>query len=107
MVPLLVGGRVLGRSGPWQVGALSMETNDVPSANVPMTNYSVLRVNRDVLSRSRIGLVATSRRPSSGATPNNYAGGVDAQFNLLSDIFINAYWAKTQTDGKDRNDPGQ
>ncbi len=81
-----------------------METNDVPSANVPMTNFSVLRVNRDVLSRSRIGLVATSRRPSSGATPNNYAGGVDAQFNLLSDIFINAYWAKTQTDGKDRND---
>jgi hypothetical protein len=67
-----------------------------------MTNFSVLRVNRDVLSRSRIGMVATSRK-SSGGAPGNYAGGVDAQFNLRSDIFVNAYWAATQTDGRTGN----
>ena len=91
---------MLGRSGGWQVGALSMETDDVPTAGVPLTNFSVLRVNRDVLSRSRIGMVATSRNPSVGNSASNYSAGVDAQFNVRSDIFINAYWAGTQTSGK-------
>ena len=100
VVPIIGGARVLGRSGGWQVGALSMETNDVPSAGVPLTNFSVLRVNRDVLRRSRIGMVATSRNPSAGNSANNYSAGVDAQFNVRSNIFINTYWARTQTTGK-------
>ena len=99
VVPLLAGGRVLGRTGGWQVGALTMETNDVPEAGVPMTNFSVLRVNRDILSRSRIGMVATSRNPSAGNSAANYSAGVDAQLNVRSDIFINAYWAGTKTSG--------
>ena len=94
-VPIIAGGRVLGRAGPWQVGALSMETDDVAAASVPMTNFSVLRVNRDVLSRSRIGMVATSRNPQ-GADRGSYAAGVDAAFNIKSDFFINAYWSGTQ-----------
>jgi hypothetical protein len=81
------------------VGALSMETDDVPLASVPKTNFSVLRVNRDILSRSRIGMVATSRK-ATGGTPGNYAVGVDAQFNVRSDVFVNAYWAATETAGK-------
>jgi hypothetical protein len=46
--------------------------------------------------------VATSRKPT-GSAPGNYAAGVDAQFNLRSDIFINAYWAGSQTDGRTGN----
>jgi len=98
-VPILAGGRVLGRNGPWQIGALSIETDDLPSADVPMTNFSVLRVNRDVLSRSRIGMVATSQNPV-GGFGTNYAAGLDAAFNFKSDFFINAYWSGTETGAK-------
>lgn len=96
-MPIIAGGRVLGRSGPWQVGALTMETDDLPSAAIPMTNFSVLRVNRDIFSRSRIGLVATSRNPQGNTIGSNYAGGVDAAFNFKSDFFVNAFWAGSES----------
>jgi hypothetical protein len=99
-VPMIGGARVLGRSGAWQIGALSMQTDDVQAVSEPSTNFSVLRVNRDVLSRSRIGFIATSRAPyRNDARANNYAGGADAQFNITSDLQVNTYWARTQTDG--------
>ncbi len=94
---------MLGRAGPWQVGALSIETNDDQTAGIPMTNFSVLRVNRNVLSRSRIGMVATSRNPT-GSFGSNYAAGVDAAFSFRSDFFVNAYWSGTDTAAKSPTD---
>jgi hypothetical protein len=61
----------------------------------------VLRVNRDVLSRSRVGLIATSRAPSGSTQPNAFTGGVDAQFNPSADIRIDTYWARTQSENAD------
>ncbi|MEP7117892.1 MAG: hypothetical protein ABI880_09930, partial [Acidobacteriota bacterium] len=108
VVPIIGGARVLGRSGGWQIGALSMQTHDTISvpdvdgviSDLPSTNFSVLRVNRDVLSRSRIGMIATSRNSAAlGSAGSSYSLGADAQFNLRSDVFINAYWARTDNRG--------
>jgi hypothetical protein len=99
-VPIIGGARMLGRTGAWQVGALSMQTDDVAALGAPSTNFSVLRVNRDVLSRSRVGFIATSRAPHApGRGANNYAAGADALFNLSADTQVNAYWATTRSDG--------
>ena len=97
-VPIIGGARVLGRTGALQVGALTMQTEDAPLNAAPSTNFSVLRVNRDVFSRSRVGLIATSRAPNGDTLANNFAGGADAQFNVTSDLQINSYYARTQTD---------
>ena len=96
VAPIIGGARVLGRAGAWQVGALSMQTDDVTSLAAPSTNFSVLRVNRDVLSRSRVGMIATTRAPQGGGA-NNYAAGADALINVNADTQINAYWARTES----------
>ena len=92
---------MLGRVGGWQVGAVSMQTDDVSAAAAPSTNFSVVRINRDILSRSRVGLIATGRNPSGAdSTLATYSAGADAQFNVRSDITINTYWATTTNTGR-------
>ncbi|MDP1571205.1 MAG: DUF5916 domain-containing protein [Vicinamibacterales bacterium] len=97
VVPIRAGGRLLGRAGRYQIGAANMQTGDVEGTGIPGTNFSVLRVNRDVLRRSRIGVIATARRPDGGAS--NYAFGGDAQFNLYENVQVSGYLAGTHTDG--------
>ena len=96
-VPIAAGGRLLGRSGPFQVGALHMRARDTGDGGVPATDVSVLRVNRDVLSRSRVGIIATRRADAGGA--RNYAFGADAEFNLSTEWTAEGYWARTSTPG--------
>ncbi len=58
----------------------------------------MLRVNRDVLSRSRVGFIATSRTPQSlGQDATNFAAGADGQFNVTADLQVNTYWARTES----------
>jgi hypothetical protein len=98
VAPIIGGARVLGRAGSWQVGALDMQTDKVASVGAPSTNFSVLRVNRDVGTRSRVGLVATGRTASTDT--NNVAVGLDAQLNLKDDLSIIAYAARSHTGGR-------
>jgi hypothetical protein len=93
-VPILGGGRLLGRGGGFQFGALQMRTDDDLAAAAEATNFSVLRVNRDVLSRSRVGVIATRRSLGGDASSASYTYGADAAFNPLSDLSITGYWSK-------------
>jgi hypothetical protein len=100
-VPILGGARLLGRQSGFQIGALQMRTEDAPLASATVTDFSVLRINRDVLSRSRVGAIVTRRAP--GATvgvADNYAYGADAMFNLQTDLSMSGYWAATETPGR-------
>jgi hypothetical protein len=108
-VPIRVGGRLLGRSGPWQYGLLNMETGESTDANSPSTNFSVVRVNHDLFRRSRVGALVTRRDPLAatkvGATGStNGAYGVDALISPTNDIAIVAYGAKTSTPGRTGDD---
>ncbi len=105
VVPIVAGGRLLGRVGPWHLGAINMLTDDVSSVGVASTNFSVLRVNRDLLSRSRVGVIATARNPRAGigTTGENYAYGADAQFGITNDLAVLGYAAATSTPGRSGN----
>jgi hypothetical protein len=96
-VPIIVGGRVTGRAGGFTLGALDIQTNDAPAASAVSTNFSVLRVRRDVLRRSTIGLIATRRAPTAAGTDSNTAIGVDGRFAFFQDLTFNGYYAATRT----------
>ncbi|MCA1585819.1 MAG: carbohydrate binding family 9 domain-containing protein [Acidobacteria bacterium] len=104
VVPIFLGGRALARTGGVTIGALHMRTDDTPDARASETNFSVLRLNRDILSRSRVGVIATRRAPGQGSAAENYAYGADASFNLLTDLAVNAYWSGTETNGRNGDD---
>ena len=66
-VPLVAGDRLTGRADTYSIGALNIQTDDKPSAGALATNFSIVRVKRNVLRRSSIGLIATRRDPGSAA----------------------------------------
>jgi hypothetical protein len=103
--PILAGGRVTGRAGAYRLGALNIQTRGIDAAGVDPTNFSVLRLRRDVLRRSDVGVLATHRTTSEteGALSNNLFG-VDGNFSFFTNLRINTYYAVTRTelgDGRD------
>ena len=99
-VPILAGGRVTGRAGRYSVGALNIETKEAEHANAAATNFSVLRLRRDVLRRSAIGLIATNRSPRLAGHDSNQVVGVDAAFAFYENLTINSYYARSWTPGR-------
>ena len=64
----------------------------------PATNFSVLRVRRDVLRRSDIGVIATYRNSSlTEEATSNAAFGFDGNFAFYQNLRINSYYAVTRT----------
>jgi len=104
VVPILGGARVLGRGNGFQVGGLQMRTESVDAAGLPASDFSVLRVNRDILRRSRIGVIATRRGPGAAGGDEGYSYGVDSTINPLEALAINTYWAGTSGNDGSTND---
>ena len=75
-VRLLGGGKLTGKVGSYSVGALNMTT--AASEESPVTNFSVLRMQRDILSDSSVGFILTNRQSDVGNYHRN--GGVDLFF---------------------------
>jgi hypothetical protein len=98
-VPILAGGRVTGRAGPYAVGALNIQTREVDNLSIAPTNFSVVRLRRDILRRSSVGFLATRRVTTSGEAHSNDVYGVDANFAFFQDVQANAYYARSSTPG--------
>ena len=64
MIPIDVGGRVTGKVGKFSLGLLNITTSDDEVSRTPQTNFSVVRVKRDVLRRSAVGAMVTNRTES-------------------------------------------
>ena len=99
-VPIEAGGRVTGRIGAFNVGVLNIQTDDVPESGARGTNFSVVRLKRDILRQSSVGAIATRRSISTVAPGDNFSYGVDGTFNFFNDLAVNTYWARTQTSGR-------
>lgn len=99
VVPLLAGGRVTGRAGRFSLGALSIQSEDEPVSGARATNFSVLRLKRDILRRSAIGVLYTGRSVGQSRVGRNDVVGVDGTFAFFTNLAINTYWARTWTDG--------
>ena len=76
-VRLLGGGKLTGKVGAYSVGALNMTT--AASGEIPMTNFSVLRMQRDILSDSTVGFILTNRQSDFGSDYHRN-GGIDLFF---------------------------
>jgi hypothetical protein len=98
-VPVLGGARVTGRSGRYSIGALNIETGDKTSANAVATNFSTVRIKRDILRRSNIGLIATNRSKGLNGLGSNSVVGLDANFFLRTNVTANGYYARSDTTG--------
>ena len=96
-IPLLAGGRVNGRSGRYTFGALNLQTGDEEKTATASTNFTVVRVKRDILGRSSVGFIGTNRSQTAAGNGSNQAYGVDAIFSFLTNLQFNTYWAKTAT----------
>jgi hypothetical protein len=108
-VPIDVGGRLTGRVGRFSLGLLNIQTGQEPSVLAPSTNFSVVRVKRDLLRRSSVGLLFTGRR-ADRESADNAAYGVDATLAFFENLAINSYWARTATErvsGRDTSYRGQ
>jgi hypothetical protein len=103
-VPIEAGGRVTGRVGRYTIGALNITSDNEQALTARRTNFSVARVKRDVLRRSSVGLIATSRSTAENAAGRNQVFGVDGTFAFFDNLAINTYWAKTDTSGFTGND---
>lgn len=99
-VPVRVGGRVTGKAGAFDVGGLLVRTQDDADARAPATTFSAVRLRRDVLRRSNVGLIATGRWPGVSGADAGATVGADANLRLLTNIEAGGYWARTVSTGQ-------
>jgi hypothetical protein len=95
-VPIVGGGRLTGRAGKFSVGVLNIQTEDAPEVVADATNFTVLRLRRDVLRRSNIGLLYTRRAPRGGL--ENAVWGADANLWFFSETSLSVYFAQSDTE---------
>jgi hypothetical protein len=103
-VPIVGGGRLTGKVGPFDVGALDIVTDDVADIGLDETNFAVLRVRADVLERSNIGALYTRRSRSLLADGASETYGGDVAFSVFQDWYLDGYFARTRTPGVDSLD---
>ena len=104
IIPIDVGGRLTGKVGRYGIGIMNLATRrDLPSAT-PRTDFTVVRVKRDILRRSSVGLLFTDRTASTvvpGAS--NRAYGADAGLSFFQNVNLGGYWARSDTDTRTRD----
>ena len=98
-VPIQGGGRLTGKTGPFSIGLLNVQTGDSATGDAAPTNFTVARIKRDVLRRSSIGGIFTRRSLASGGAGPNQVYGVDGVFSFYEALNFNTYLARTDTPG--------
>jgi hypothetical protein len=96
-VPIEAGARLTGKAGRYSVGLLDIQTDDSEPAGAVATNFGVVRLKRDILRRSYIGVLATHRSPAAGGDGDNLALGVDATLSFFQSLTLVGYYAGTRT----------
>ncbi len=76
-MPILVGTKLTGRQGAYNVGFLDVQTRATPDGAVGGQNMLVSRVSRNLFEQSSVGVIITHGNPSGGG--NTLLGG-DAKF---------------------------
>ncbi|MFB3852235.1 MAG: DUF5916 domain-containing protein [Vicinamibacterales bacterium] len=102
-VPIVAGGRLVGRSGAYTIGVLDVQQREKAELGAPATNFAVLRVKRDIFAQSSIGAIFTNRSRSAEGPGSSQAVGVDAAFTFFRDLTINAYYARTHAANRSRD----
>ncbi|MBI4458928.1 MAG: carbohydrate binding family 9 domain-containing protein [Acidobacteria bacterium] len=101
-VPITAGARLTGNLQGFTLGLMNVQTEPLESLNITENNYSVLRMKRNVFSRSFIGGFLLNREIG-GSADFNRVYGLDANFTFYRYLTLGALWAKSS----ERNDTEQ
>ena len=103
VVPIRGGGRLTGKVGAFDVGALNIQTGALDGAEASSAaraaNFTVLRVRRDLLRRSSVGALFTNRSVALDGVGSNQAWGADAGFSFFDSVNFLGYYARTRSTG--------
>ena len=101
-IPILGGGKMTGKIGPYGIGILNVLTNkfedDETGASQedmftePRTNYSVVRVKRDILAGSTVGGIFVNKQD---ADTYNRTAGLDFSYRPTREIDVKGLWSRT------------
>ena len=100
-IPILGGGKMTGKIGPYDIGILNVLTNAFkdeefdfgqPPIDEPRTNYSVVRVNRDILKGSTVGGIFINKQDIDAY---NRTAGLDFSYRPTREINIDGLWSRT------------
>ncbi len=92
-LPILGGTRLTGHAGPYTIGALNIQQRRSDAA--PATNFTAIRLRRNVLASSDVGVMALNKSVSGGGF--NRLVGADANFRFFDNLNINGFAAKTSS----------
>ena len=100
-IPILGGAKMTGKIGPYGIGVLNVLTNKFqddefqigqPPVDEPRTNYSVMRVNRDILEGSTIGGIFINKQD---IDTYNRTAGLDFSYRPTREINVQGLWSRT------------
>jgi hypothetical protein len=95
-VRILGGARLTGKINDLDIGFINLQT--AKSDNLESENFNVLRLKKNVVNQSSyVGGIFTSRIGVDGSS--NIAMGIDGDFNIFGDDFIEARISQTIDDG--------
>ena len=103
-VPILAGGRLTGKAGRYTVGALNIESEDDEASSSVATNFTALRVKRDVSKRSYVGGIYTRRSVTTTGAGAGETFGVDALYSKSTSFNVTTYVARTRAPDKTGRD---
>ncbi len=92
-VPIVGGGRLTGRMGSLTVGALQIFTDD--------HGYSVVRVGRELATRSRVGVIGVQRMATAQTGDWNRVFGVDGRVGIGDRWTVDWWGAASSEPGPD------
>ena len=98
-VPIVGGGRITGRVGDFTVGALQIFTDG--AATQPAMSYSVLRLQRELAARSRIGVIAVQRMGTTQDSSWNRVAALDGRIGIHDALTIDWWGAASARPGSD------
>jgi hypothetical protein len=105
-IPILGGGRVSGKAGAYNVGLLSMQTDDYQQ-RVASNNFSVVRISRDLPNRSAIGGIFVNRQGTGSLAPSgdhNRTYALDGKWGVGDNTVLSSFIARTDTPGVSGDD---
>ncbi len=107
-IPIIFGGKASGKIGSYGVGFLNVLTDEFydngsedDPIDIPHTNYSVVRITKDIAASSRIGMIAVNKDE---IDDYNRAGGFDFEYRPNDNMDVRGMWSRTfEPDASGRN----
>ena len=100
-VPIIGGARLSGKVGAFNLGLLSMQTDDVPGITAK-NNYTVGRLSRELPNRSSLGGIVASREATGKLALSddwNRTWGFDGRLGIAQYTDFRGFVARTETPG--------